>query len=81
MLIDIFSGPDRHSAQRIGSFHFSSLPSPGEQFELSGKLFTVKEAWHKPDIYYYGAKFAIFVTDTIDMRMVVRRPDNADAFA
>jgi hypothetical protein len=37
MLVDIFSGRDRQSALSKGSFHFSALPSHGEQLELAGE--------------------------------------------
>jgi hypothetical protein len=41
MLVDIFSGRDRQSALSKGSFHFSALPSHGEQLELAGELSAV----------------------------------------
>lgn len=81
MLVDIYSGRDRQSAQCEGSFHFSSTPAPGEQVELAGERFTVTEAWHRPDIYYRGAKFAILVTNPVEQPRTARRMDNAGAFA
>ena len=80
MLVDIFSGRDRQSALSKGSFHFSALPSPGAQLELAGERFTVADAWHRPDICYRGAKFAILVTDAIEPAQHLARPDIADAF-
>ena len=61
MLIDVFAGRDRRSAQPRGSYHFSCSPAPGEQVELDGKLLIVTRAWHRPNICYPGAKFAILV--------------------
>lgn len=81
MLVDIFSGRDRQSALCKGSFHFSTAPSPGEQLELAGERFTVADAWHRPDIYYRGAKFAILVTDAIEPARQLGKVDKAGAFS
>ncbi len=66
MLVEIYSGRDRQSAQCEGSFHFSSTPAPGERMELAGARYTVTEAWHRPDIQFRGANFAILVTDAVE---------------
>ena len=81
MLVDIFSGRDRQSAQCAGSFHFTRHPAPGEQVELAGERFTVTDAWHRPDIHYRGAKFAILVTEAIGPSPVIRYADNVPAIA
>jgi hypothetical protein len=79
MLIDVFSGRDRSSAQCRGSFYFSCPPNPGENVELAGERFTVAEAWHKPDGCYRGAKFAIFVEATGSPADVSHHLANAEA--
>lgn len=61
MLVDILAGRDSGSATSRGSYHFASVPRPGDQVELDGSLFVVSQAWHRPDICYKGAKFAILV--------------------
>lgn len=66
MLIDVFSGRDRNSAAARGSFHFARAPGPGEHVEIDGMVLIVTRAWHRPDIYYHGAKFAILVDDGLD---------------
>jgi hypothetical protein len=66
MLIDVFAGHDRNSAEAQGSFHFARAPMPGEQVEIDGAIVVVTRAWHRPDIYYRGAKFAILVGDPVD---------------
>lgn len=66
MLIDVFSGRDRRSAEPRGSLHFARSPSPGERVEIDGTAFVVTRAWHRPDIYYPGAKFAILVDEQVD---------------
>ena len=81
MLVDIFLGRNRQTATAEGSFHFSNPPVPGEEVELAGVRLTVMEAWHKPDIYYRGAKFAIFVTDAVESPRELQRMDDAGAFA
>ena len=81
MLIDIFSGRDRHSALCKGSFHFSIAPSAGEQLELAGERFTVADAWHKPDIDSRGAMFAILVTDAVEPARQSGQLEKAGAFS
>jgi hypothetical protein len=66
MLIDVFAGHDRNSAAPRGSFHFARSPKPGEHVEIDGTVLIVTRAWHRPDIYYRGAKFAILVGDPVD---------------
>ena len=66
MLIDVFAGRDTNSAASRGSFHFARSPQPGEQVEIDGTVLIVTRAWHRPDIYYRGAKFAILVGDPVD---------------
>jgi len=81
MLVDIFSGRDRQSALSKGSYHFSTAPSQGEQLELAGERFIVADAWHRPDIYYRRAKFAILVSDVIEPARQLGQPDRAGAFS
>ena len=66
MLIDVFAGRDRNSAAPCGSFHFARSPRPGEHVEIDGSVLIVTRAWHRPDIYYRGAKFVILVEDPAD---------------
>lgn len=66
MLVDIFAGRDHCSASPRGSFHFSRSPEPGEKVEIDGEILTVTRAWHRPDVHYAGAKFAILVAAEID---------------
>ena len=63
MLIDVLAGRDSGSAASRGSFHFACAPRPGDEVEIDGAVVVVTKAWHKPDIYYKGAKFAILVDD------------------
>lgn len=65
MLIDVFAGRDPNAAASRGSFHFARSPQPGEQVEIDGTVLIVTRAWHRPDIYYRGAKFAILVADQV----------------
>lgn len=80
MLVDIFLGRNRQTAKAEGTFHFSNSPVPGE-VELAGVRLTVMEAWHKPGIYYRGAKFAILVADAVEMPLKLQQMDDAGAFA
>ena len=80
MLVDIFSGRDRPPPLSKARFHFSAPLRHGPQPELGGERFTVADAWHRPDICYRGAKFAILVTDAIEPAQHLARPDIADAF-
>jgi len=66
MLIDVFAGPERNSATPRGSFHFARAPEPGEQVEIEEVVLIVTRAWHRPDIFYPGAKFAVLVSDPAD---------------
>ena len=81
MLVDIFLGRNRQTAKAEGTFHFSNSPVPGEEVELAGVRPTVMEAWHKPGIYYRGAKFAILVADAVEMPLKLQQMDDAGAFA
>ncbi len=81
MLVDVFSGSDRNSAQCEGTFYFSSPPDPGEQVELAGEYFTVTRAWHRPDTSHRGAKFAILVAGAVETARQTERPDKAGAVA
>ena len=81
MLVHIFLGRNRRTARSEGSFHFSNPPVPGEEVELAGVRLTVMEAWHKPDIYYRGAKFAILVADSVETPRTLQQMDDAGAFA
>jgi hypothetical protein len=72
MLIDVFAGRDRRSAEPKGSFHFSRSPTPGEQVEIEGEVLIVTRAWHRPNICYPGAKFAVLVEQELaDAELVV----------
>ncbi len=81
MLVDIFLGRNRQTAKAERTFHFSNSPVPGEEVELAGVRLTVMEAWHKPGIYYRGAKFAILVADAVEMPLKLQQMDDAGAFA
>ena len=81
MLVDIFLGRNRQTATAEGSFHFSNPPVSGEEVELAGVRLKVMEAWHRPDIYYRGAKFAILVADAVEMPLTLQQMDDAGAFA
>ena len=61
MLIDVWAG-DSSSAAAWGSFHFARSPQAGEEVEIDGTVVVVTRAWHRPSIYYKGAKFAITPT-------------------
>lgn len=65
MLIAVFAGRDSRSAASRGCFHFARAPRPGEEVEIDGAVAIVTRAWHRPDIYYKGAKFAILVDDPV----------------
>jgi hypothetical protein len=58
VLIEILVGSDRRSAKSLGAFQFARPPEQGEKIELDGEMLKVISAWHRPDIYYPGAKFA-----------------------
>jgi hypothetical protein len=78
MLVDVLSGRDRRSARLRGTYHFARSPKPGEQVEIEGELLIVARAWHRPDIYFRGAKFAILVEhEDAGSEMVI--PCNDDA--
>jgi len=64
MLIDVLAG-DSSSPAAWGSFHFARSPKAGEEVEIDGTVVIVTRAWHRPSIYYKGAKFAILVEDTV----------------
>jgi hypothetical protein len=82
MLIDVFAGRDRNSAEPRGSFHFARSPEPGEHVEIEGTVLIVTRAWHRPDIYYRGAKFVILVDDPTDhAETAISIYDNAGAAA
>ena len=82
MLIDVFAGHDRNSAAPRGSFHFARSPKPGEHVEIEGTVLVVTRAWHRPDIYYRGAKFAILVCDPVDRaEAAIPIHDDAEAVA
>lgn len=82
MLIDVFAGQDGRSAQSRGSFHFACPPKPGEEVEIEGAVVIVTKAWHRPDIYYKGAKFAILVDDAASQDGIdLKVRDDASAVA
>lgn len=61
MLVDVLTGPDELSATSTGNFYFARSPGAGEQIEIEGKLLRVRRAWHRPDVHFSGAKYAILV--------------------
>lgn len=61
MLVEVLAGPHEAAARSSGNFYFSRSPVVGEEIEIEGKLITVRRAWHRPDVYFAGAKFAILV--------------------
>lgn len=82
MLIDVFAGPDRRSAASRGSFHFAQAPKPGEKVEIDGTILIVTGAWHRPDIHYAGAKFAILIDERIgNAELAIPIHDNAESVA
>ncbi len=65
MLIDVLAGRDRRSAKSWGSYHFACVPKVGDKLEIDGTALTVTDAWHRPDIYYKGAKFVILASEAV----------------
>ncbi|MBV1692010.1 hypothetical protein KRR38_31175 [Novosphingobium sp. G106] len=65
MLIDVLAGRDSGSAVYRGAFHFACSPKAGEEIEIEGAFAIVTKAWHRPDIYYKGAKFVILVEEPV----------------
>ena len=65
MLIDVLAGRDRRSAKSWGSYHFACTPKVGDQIEIDGAALRVTDAWHRPDIYYKGAKFVVLVDEVV----------------
>ncbi|MDE8650656.1 hypothetical protein [Novosphingobium album (ex Liu et al. 2023)] len=82
MLIDVLAGRDSRSAASWGAFHFARSPSPGEEIEIDGTFAVVTKAWHRPDIYYKGAKFVILVDDPVsNIRSERQIREDAEAIA
>jgi hypothetical protein len=61
MLVEVLAGPHEAAARSSGNFYFTRSPVAGEEIEIEGKLITVRRAWHRPDVHFAGAKFAILV--------------------
>lgn len=61
MIVTIFDGPDRCSAEARGDFHFERTPGIGETVAFDDAILTVTRAWHTPAMQHPGAKFAILV--------------------
>ena len=80
MLVDILMGSDNHTPESVGTFHFARSPEPGEHVELDGKILIVVDAWHKPSIYYIGAKFVVLVeqSDGVSDSLERHRPQISD---
>lgn len=81
MLIDVFAGRDGRSVASWGSYHFARSPRPGEEVEIDGSLVIVTRAWHRPDIYYKGAKFAILVDETVSPAVDIPVREHTEAVA
>lgn len=79
MLIDVFAGRDSRSAASWGSYHFARSPKPGEEVEIDGSLVIVTRAWHRPDVYYKGAKFAILVDEAVSQAQDIPVREDAEA--
>ncbi|WP_422062285.1 hypothetical protein [Sphingopyxis sp.] len=62
MIITIYDGPDRCSAESKGVFHFERVPEIGELVVFEDTALTIKHAWHTPAMQHPGAKFAILVS-------------------
>lgn len=70
---------DSSSAAAWGSFHFARSPQAGEEVEIDGTVVVVTRAWHRPSIYYKGAKFAILVEEPVaDAQVRPEVRDHAD---
>lgn len=61
MIVTIYDGPDRRSAEVRGIFHFECAPQLGELIEFEDATLTVTRAWHTPAMQHPGAKYAILV--------------------
>jgi len=61
MIVTIYDGPDRCSAEARGDFHFERTPGVGETVAFDDAIVTVTRAWHTPAMQHPGAKFAILV--------------------
>lgn len=64
MIVTIYDGPDRCSAEARGDFHFERTPGVGETVAFDDAIVTVTRAWHTPAMQHPGAKFAILVDST-----------------
>ncbi len=61
MIVTIYDGPERGSAEARGDFHFERTPVVGETVAFDDVVVTVTRAWHTPAMQHPGAKFAILV--------------------
>lgn len=61
MIVTIYDGPERGSAEARGDFHFERTPGVGETVAFDDAIVTVTRAWHTPAMQHPGAKFAILV--------------------
>lgn len=61
MIVTIYDGPERGSAEARGDFHFERTPGVGETVAFDDAVLTVTRAWHTPAMQHPGAKFAILV--------------------
>ena len=78
MLVDVLAG-DSSSPAAWGSFHFARSPQAGEEIEIDGTVVVVTRGWHRPSIYYQGAKFAILVEERVaDAQVGPEVRDHAD---
>lgn len=73
MIVTIYDGPDRCSAEARGDFHFERTPGVGETVAFDDAIVTVARAWHTPAMQHPGAKFAILV-DSSEIEDATRDP-------
>jgi len=73
MIVTIYDGPDRCSAEARGDFHFERTPGVGETVAFDDAIVTVTRAWHTPAMQHPGAKFAILV-DSAEKKNASRNP-------
>ena len=61
MIVTIYDGSDRCSAETRGDFSFERTPGVSKTVAFDDAIVTVTCAWHTPAMQHPGAKFAILV--------------------
>ena len=61
MLISVFCGASRDTAEPLGNMHFLVAPEVDDKLEIDGFTRAVSALWHLPSVRSAGPKLAILV--------------------